>query len=86
MIPAKVRCNNTGFETEFDASEWFDQATPDQVAVLARCDFQGNPAEDVARFCADGDDDVGYVLEQADAHPDKDVTCTIDKAFVSAYV
>jgi len=84
MILSRVRDERSGFEAEFDATAWFEQATPSEIEMLERCDFGGNPAEDVARFCADEDEDVAYVLEQADAHPDKDVTCTIDKSYVTA--
>jgi len=58
-IRAEVHTDDRNVEVNFNAIEWFDQATDDQIRNLAQCDYGGDyPADVVAQYMADHDKGV----------------------------
>jgi hypothetical protein len=59
MIRARVWSDCHQYEADFDATPWFEQASPEALMALAGCDFgMDYPADEVAYFMAEKDDRV----------------------------
>lgn len=64
MIQAEVHSDDCVMSTNFDATPWFENASPASIKSLAECDFGGDyPADAVAQDSIDTDDSVKDVLE-----------------------
>ncbi len=51
VIPAECYTSDQLGDTWFDATEWFEQATDEEIQDLAACNWGGdNPADEIARF------------------------------------
>lgn len=51
MIRAETHTDDRTFEIDFDATPWFEQATPQEIVDLLNCDWGGGYAADaVAEF------------------------------------
>ena len=51
MIRAEVHSDDRNVEVEFDATEWFEQASDDEIEELANFHYGGDyPADGVAEF------------------------------------
>ncbi len=63
-ISAEVHSDDHRATANFDAVEWFKQATDDEIEKLKKCDWGGSwPSDWVARYMIDLDDDVSQVFE-----------------------
>lgn len=55
-VKARVHSDDYRYDIPFDASRWFEQATPDEITELARCGWGGDyPGDRVAEYMADHD-------------------------------
>jgi len=68
MINAEVHSDDGNVKTDFDATPWFEYASEKQIIELARCDWGGEkPADIVAEFCSDTDENVKNVFNYLEA-------------------
>ena len=64
IIRAEVHTDDHRAEASFDAVEWFEQASDQDIIDLAGCSWGGDyPADDVAEFMADHDSNVADVFK-----------------------
>jgi hypothetical protein len=64
VIQAEAHSDDRVFEVQFDAGEWFKQATDDEIGRLARCGWGGDyPADSVAHFMADHSPPLAKLFE-----------------------
>ena len=64
MIKAECHSDDRASEVEFDATPWFERASNKEIADLARCGWGGgDPADAVAEFCSDTDENVKKVFD-----------------------
>jgi len=62
-IQAECHSDDRLYEVVFDAKLWFDQASPQAIVDLIACGCRGDyPADDVAIFMADIDEDVAQMF------------------------
>ena len=63
-IKGTMHSDDYVFECEFDATSWFEQASPEEIVELANCDWGGDlPADRVAQHVEDIDPDVAACLD-----------------------
>jgi hypothetical protein len=72
MIRAEVHSDDNVVKINFDATDWFTQATEEQIVELARCGWRGDyPADEVAMWTSDQNSEVARVfayLEEISIH------------------
>lgn len=63
MIHAETHPDDHAMEVEFDATPWFEQASPEEIVDLAECGWGGDlPADQVAEFFEESDEDVSAMF------------------------
>lgn len=71
MIYAEVHSDDHNVKTEFDATPWFEQAFVKDLIELSKCGWGGDyPADNVAKFCSDFDENVQKVFDYLDVIKD----------------
>lgn len=81
LVPIKAEVHDDGhrIKAEFDARRWFDQASDNEILELARCGWGGNyPADEVACFMEDHDEEVAKVFAVVEACQDG-FECHVDE-------
>jgi hypothetical protein len=59
MIRAECHSDDFCVEVDFDATQWFEQASDDEIKALRDCDWGGDyPADEVAMFMAEHSQEV----------------------------
>lgn len=62
-VPATCHSDDYLHEVQFDAAPWFEQAGDEDILALAATGWGGDyPADEVARFMEDRDDDVAALF------------------------
>lgn len=63
MIHAEVHSDDYVYETDFDATLWFQSATENEILALAKCEWGGDyPADAVAEFMSDHNTDIAEMF------------------------
>ena len=64
LIKAEVHSDDFIWKVDFDAVDWFKQASPKEIVDLHKIDWRGDyPADVVAEFFAGINDDIGSTLD-----------------------
>lgn len=53
MIKAKIHTDDFVYSIDFDATNWFEQASSQDLVKLIMCNFRGRPADNAALFFED---------------------------------
>jgi len=70
MIKAKIHSDDHVYQFEFDATDWFLQATDEEIKELSECDFGGDlPADRIAYFFEDKNSSVEILLDYCQLNP-----------------
>ena len=80
MIKAECHSDDYKFEIEFDATLWFEQATPEQIKELRDCGMRGDyPADEVAIFMSGTNRDIEVMLEYCREQDECGFECVINE-------
>ena len=92
-VSAKVHSDDYVFDIAFDATPWFEQASDEEILVLAKCDFGGDyPADAVADFFENSNPEVTDMFDYIHAHNKSDVVehigfeCYVDEDEAMAWL
>lgn len=89
LFKAEAHSDDSVFEVEFDAVNWFEKATDEQIRELAEIGWGGNTADEIAQFCKIGNaalvDMFGYLARIAGTK-NGGFECTVDRASVELWL
>ncbi len=90
-INAECHSDDRVREADFDATPWFRQASAESIAGLAACGWGGDyPADGVAHFMAEHNEEVGKVFQYLDLVSDKKdapgFECHVDETDAMAWL
>ncbi len=76
MIRAECHSDDRKFEIDFDATPWFEQATPEQLRALRDCEWGGDyPADEVAQFMDGRHDGINSMFRYIEASNAAERSC-----------
>ena len=86
MIKAKLHSDDNVYQFEFDATDWFLQATDEEIAELVTRDYGGMSADRIVLFFEDRNTSVGILLDYCRSNHSVGFECHIDEINVRTFV